>query len=128
MVLAAAAEPLFPALMKPLLDGRYDGPDQSHIWIYPLAIVAIFLVRGLLSFVTNYTMAWVSNRLVMELRMAMFRRLVALPTAYYDERSSGVLMSKVAWDVAGVSSAATTVLTIAVRDSLTLVALLSWMI
>lgn len=127
MVLTAATEPLFPALMKPLLDGRHDSSDTSRIWIYPLAIVGIFLLRGVLTFVTGYAMSWVSNRVVMDMRVAMFSRLVRLPTAYYDDRSSGVLMSKVAWDVTGVSAAATSVLTVAVRDSMTLVALLGWM-
>ena len=128
MVLTAAAEPLFPALMKSLLDGDYKSGDTSAIWIYPLAIVGIFLVRGMLTFVTSYAMSWVSNRVVMDMRMAMFRQMVALPSAYYEQRSSGALMSKVAWDVSGVSAAATSVLTVAVRDSLTLVALLSWML
>ena len=127
MVFTAAAEPLFPALMKSLLDGDYESGDTSVIWIYPLAIVGIFLLRGALTFVTSYAMSWVSNRVVMDMRMAMFRQLVCLPADYYEQRPSGALMSKVAWDVAGVSAAATSVLTVAVRDSLTLVALLSWL-
>jgi subfamily B ATP-binding cassette protein MsbA len=61
MVLTAAAEPLFPALMKPLLDSKYDTAQTSWLWLYPAAIVAIFLVRGILVFVTNYGMAWVST-------------------------------------------------------------------
>lgn len=127
MVLTAAAEPLFPALMRPLLDNKYDTTDTSWLWLYPAAIVAIFMLRGILVFVTNYCMAWVSNRVVMDMRVAMFQQLVRLPAGYYDDRSSGVLMSKVMWDVMGVSVAATNVLTIAVRDSMTLAALLSWM-
>ncbi len=127
MVLTAAAEPLFPALMKPLLDRKYDAAEVSSLWLYPAAIVAIFLLRGILVFVTNFCMAWVSNRIVMDMRVAMFRQLVRLPTGYYENMSSGILMSKVMWDVMGVSAAATNVLTIAVRDSLTLLALLSWM-
>jgi subfamily B ATP-binding cassette protein MsbA len=127
MVLTAAAEPLFPALMRPLLDSKYDLSNTDWLWLYPAAIVAIFLLRAALVFVTNYSMAWVSNRVVMDMRVDMFRQLVRLPTAYYNDRSSGVLMSKVMWDVMGVSAAATNVLTIAVRDSMTLIALLSWM-
>jgi subfamily B ATP-binding cassette protein MsbA len=128
MVLTAAAEPLFPALMKPLLDGRHDSSDTSRIWIFPLAIVGIFLLRGVLTFITSYAMSWVANHVVMDMRVAMFNRLIRLPTPYYDDRSSGILMSKVAWDVMGVSAAATSVLTVAVRDSMTLAALLGWML
>ena len=109
MVLTAATAPLFPALLKPLLDGRHDTSDQSAIWIYPLAIVAIFVARGVFTFIASYALAWVSNRVVMDLRVAMFRQLIRLPTSYYDNQSSGILMSKVAWDVMGVSAAATNV-------------------
>lgn len=128
MIFTAASEPLFPALLKPLLDGRHDGSDPDSLWFFPLAIIGIFLLRGSITFVTNYSMAWVSNRVVMDMRIAMFDRLVRLPTSYYDNSSSGRLISKIAWDVSGVAAAATTVLTVVVRDSLTLVALVAWMI
>ncbi len=58
----------------------------------------------------------------------MFERLLTLPTRYYDDRSSGVLISKVAYDVGGVTSAATTVLTVLVRDTLAVAGLLGWLL
>lgn len=128
MIFTAASEPLFPALLKPLLDGRHDGSDPDALWFFPVAIIGIFLLRGGITFLTNYAMSWVSNRVVMDMRVAMFHRLVRLPTRFYDDSSSGHLISKVAWDVAGVAAAATTVLTVVVRDSLTMVALIGWMV
>jgi subfamily B ATP-binding cassette protein MsbA len=127
MVLTAAVEPLFPALLKPLLDGGEKIADPGQFWFYPFAVVGIFLLRGALSFVTGYALSWVSFRVVMDMRLAMFDRLVRLPTRYYEDHSSGILISKVAWDVTGVSQAATSVLTVLVRDSLMMVALLGWM-
>src|SRR5947209_5665198 len=128
MALAAATEPVLPALMKPLLDGSFVERNQTHPYLVPLAIIGIFLVRGALSYLSSYTMAWVSNKIVVDLRNAMFGRLLALPTRYYDDRSSGVLISKVAFDVVGVTSAATGVLTVLVRDSLAVAGLLGWLL
>ena len=127
MVAMAATEPLFPALMKPLLDKGFGPNGRSDLWLAPLAIVGIFLLRGFLSYATGYLMSWVTNRVVMDLRVAMFDRLLRLPTRYYDDQSSGNLISKVAFDVSNVTSAATTVLTVGVRDSLTIVGLLAWL-
>jgi subfamily B ATP-binding cassette protein MsbA len=124
MVLTAATEPLFPALMKPLLDGSFVQRDESVARLMPFALVGIFLLRGALSYVSSYAMSWVSNRVIMDLRTALFRRLVSLPSPFFENSSSGALLSKIAYDVAGVNSAATTVLTVLVQDSLRVIALL----
>ncbi|QDX81586.1 lipid A export permease/ATP-binding protein MsbA [Denitratisoma sp. DHT3] len=128
MSLSAATEPLFPALMKPLLDGHFGGGDAADLWRMPLLIVAIFVFRGLLGFVADYSLAWVSNKVVLDLRNAMFATLVRLPVRYVDNQSSGVLMSKVAYDVTGVTGAATGVLTTLVKDTLAVVGLLGWLL
>ena len=127
MVLVAATEPLFPALMKPLLDGSFVNKDPTTIQFIPVALIGLFLVRGLFGFASDYALNGVSNWVVLDLRAEMFRRLVNLPTRYYDDASSGALISKLSYDVTGVTAAATTVLTVLVRDSLTVVGLLAWM-
>ncbi|MSQ71274.1 MAG: lipid A export permease/ATP-binding protein MsbA [Betaproteobacteria bacterium] len=128
MVLTAATEPLFPALMKPLLDGSFVKRDTSHLHLIPLALIGIFLLRGVLTYVASYSLAWVSNKVMVDVRNAMFARLVSLPTRYYDAQSSGALISKIAYDVQGLAGAATSVLTVLVRDSLTVVGLLAWLL
>jgi subfamily B ATP-binding cassette protein MsbA len=128
MVLAAATEPLFPALIKLLLDGAFatGGPAWPPI-AYGAAIVGVFLVRGIFTFTSSYCMTWVANKVVLDLRTAMFARLVRLPTSYLNDHTSGALLSKVAYDVSGVTGAATTVLTVLVRDSIAIVGLLGYL-
>ncbi len=129
MVAMAATEPLFPALMKPLLDGGFTGGGGPRFTplAFALALVGIFVLRGVFFFVASYCSAWVSNRVVLDLRAAMFDRMIRLPAAFFDERSSGALMSKIAYDVAGVTAAATSVVTVLVRDSLAVIGLLAWL-
>ena len=130
MVALAATEPLFPALMKPLLDGGFSGANGNPLYtpmVFALALVGIFVLRGVFFFVASYCSAWVSNRVVLDLRAAMFSRMVRLPASFFDERSSATIMSKIAYDVAGVTSAATSVLTVLVRDSLAVIGLLAWL-
>ena len=113
MVAAAATEPLFPALIKPLLDGGFaaKGPSFPPL-VFAAAIVGIFVVRGILTFSSSYFLTWVASKVVLDLRSAMFSRLVRLPARFFDDQSSGNLLSKVAYDVAGVSGAATVALTV----------------
>ncbi len=128
MALTALTEPLFPALMKPLLDKGFQPDARSDLYLIPLALVSIFVVRGFLTYFTSYAMAWVTNRLIMDLRRQMFDRLLTLPTRFYDDQSSGVLISRVTYGVTDFTSAATTVLTALVRDSLTVTGLLCYML
>ncbi|MDP1995642.1 MAG: ABC transporter transmembrane domain-containing protein, partial [Gallionella sp.] len=127
MIVVAATEPLVPALMKPLLDGTFVHKDQAMMRMVPAVIILIFLVRGLATFIGTYAINWVGNKLVMDLRDAMFRKLLTLPTRYYDDHATGSLISKLTFDVTQVTSAATTVVTIAVRDSIVIIGLLGWL-
>lgn len=127
MALTAATEPLFPALMKPLLDGNLGAGDPNAWWKYPLAIVGIIALRGLMGLFGGYCMHWVSHRITADIRERMFARLVVLPTTFFDANPSSRIAARVTNDVNGLSTAAINVLTTLVRDSLTIVALLAWM-
>lgn len=128
MILTALTEPLFPALMKSLLDKGFVAEQRQDLYLIPLALIGIFVVRGLLTYFSSYAMAWVTSRLIMDLRRQMFQRLLTLPTRFYDDQSSGVLISRVTYGVTDFTSAATTVLTALVRDSLTVLGLLIYML
>jgi subfamily B ATP-binding cassette protein MsbA len=130
MMLAAATEPLFPALIKPLLDGGFGarGAPTLSPALFAGAILGVFLVRGLLTFFSSYCLHWVSHRLVLDLRGAMFGRLVRSPSRFFDEQSSGALLSKVAYDVSGVTAAATSVIQVVVKDTIAVVGLLGWLL
>lgn len=127
LAILAATEPLFPALMKPLLDEGFTNKEQSFIQWAPLFVIGIFVLKSLLTFSSSYASNWVATRVVMDLRNHMFQHLIHLPTSFFDNHSSGTLTSKVAYDVNNVTSAVTHVLITLVRDSLTIVALLSWL-
>lgn len=128
MVLMAATEPLFPALMKPLLDKGFDGRHADDLHLVPFAIVAIFLVRGIFGYISGYAMSWVSNRVIADLRDAMFARIVRLPTDYFEANPSSRLITRIVNDVNGVSGATTAALTTLIKDSLTIVGLLAWLL
>ena len=128
MMLGAATEPIFPALIKPLLDQGFAAGDTAYpASAFAAAIIGVFVLRGILSFASSYCMNWVANKVVLDLRSAMFSRLVRFPTRYFDDNTSGALLSKVAYDVAGVTGAATTVLTVAVKDGVAVLGLLAWL-
>ncbi|MFA5824360.1 MAG: ABC transporter transmembrane domain-containing protein, partial [Gallionellaceae bacterium] len=127
MAVAAATEPMLPAMLKPFLDGTFVHKDDAVMHWAPAIILAIFFVRGVAGFFGSYAIHWVGNKLVMDLRAEMFAKLLSLPTRYYDDHATGTMISKLTYDVTNVSAAATTVVTITVRDSIIIVGLLGWL-
>ncbi len=127
MAVVAASEPALPALMKPLLDGTFVKRDPDIIRLMPIVIVLLFAVRGTANFVGSYAITWVGNKVVLDLRKAMFERLLTLPAAFYGDHPAGNLLSKITYDVTQVTRAATNVVTVAVKDILAIVGLLGWL-
>ena len=129
MMLTAATEPLFPALIKPLLDGGFASAGGSA-WppaVFAAAIIGIFLLRGILTFTSSYCMTWVAQKVVLDLRSTMFTRLVRLPAKFFDDNASGRLLSKVAYDVTNTADAATGALTVLIKDSIAVIGLLAYL-
>ena len=128
MVCTAATEPVFPAIMKHLLDSGFRATEARMVWLIPSSIVLLFLARGVLSFVTNYLMTWVSTRLVVDLRREMFDKLIGAPTQTFHTQPASQWIARLLYDVDNINQAATNVLVTAVRESLTAVALLSYLV
>ncbi len=128
MLVVALTEVALPALLKPLLDGTFVQKDPTLMRWMPLVILGLTAVRGCAEYAASYCINWVGTKLVTDLRMEMFGRLLTLPTPYYDDHASGNLMSKLTFDVTQVTAAATSVLTVIFKDSITLVGLLAYML
>jgi len=125
MVVGGLADAALVKLTGPLIDELFVHKNQSLAILLPLAIVAVFVVSGLASFVSGYANQWVGQKVILDLRRAMFARILTLPSAYFDETATAKLVSRFTNDVNNISSAATSVLTVVVRDSVTVAALLA---
>jgi subfamily B ATP-binding cassette protein MsbA len=128
MLVFAATEPVFAAMIKPLLDGSFVDRDPEVVRIMPLFLIALFLVRGVASFVDTFFLKYVGRRVVADLRQEMFEHLLRLPTGYYDRHGSGQTLSKFTYNVENVASATTSALTTVVRDGFTILGLMAYML
>ena len=125
-LIAAATEPLIPELMKPLLDQGFNA-GQLPLWLVPVAIVGIFAVRGVAGFVAQYALSWAAFRGVQELREVLFQRILTGQPAMFGLRSASSLTNTLVYEVQnGATQLVNSILTL-VKDSLTLLALLSYL-
>jgi subfamily B ATP-binding cassette protein MsbA len=120
-VIASTTDGAFGLLLKPLVDKGFSAQSAREIWIYPAAIVGLFVVRGVFTFLNSYAMAYIGNRVLNTLRAEMFERLVALPTRYFDAHSSSSLVSRLVFEAQNVMQSTTGVITSVIRNSFTVI-------
>jgi len=126
-LVGAATEPMIPALMQPLLDRGFSG-QTLPLWMVPLVIVALFAVRGVAGFIAQYGLTWAANRGVQQMRQAMFTHLMRAEPALFGRHSSSQLTNTLVYEVQqGAALLVGSLLTL-VRDSLTLLALLGYLL
>jgi ATP-binding cassette, subfamily B, bacterial MsbA len=114
-------------LLQPMIDMGFVTRDPHVVWIIPIIIVVIFLLRGVASFMSDYCTTTVGRRIVMTLRQQMFSHLLRMPAAFYDESTSGQLLSKIIFNVEQVSRSCTTVIADTVRQGCSIIGLIAVM-
>jgi subfamily B ATP-binding cassette protein MsbA len=127
MIVTAATEPAVAAMMKLLLDKGFSQAHTFSLWLVPLFVIGIFVIRGLSTFTTSYMMAWISGRLMSHLRQQMFNRLLDVPLGFYREHSTGHVINTMMVEVQQILDMLRSLLVVLVRDSLTVVGLLGYL-
>lgn len=127
MLVTAATEPAVAAMMKLLLDKGFSEVRSFSLWMVPVFVVGIFLIRGLSTFTTNYLMSAISGRLISTLRQQMFTRLLDVPLGFYRDNSTGKIINAMMLEVNQVLDMIRSVMIVLIRDSLTVIGLLGYL-
>ena len=126
-VLMALTEPLIPALLKPLLDKGFQR-GSLDLWMVPVALILLFGVRGLCGFLTQVALAKVTSSGLLALRAAMFRKLLDAELNLFRQQSASALANTLVYEVQTGAAMLVGALISLTRDSLTLVALIGYLL
>ncbi|OOE91310.1 lipid ABC transporter permease/ATP-binding protein [Salinivibrio sp. MA351] len=126
LVMNAASDTLMLSMLGPLLDQgfSYDDVEGDFLKWMPLYLVILMLVRGLSSFVSAYCLSWVSGNVVMTMRRRMFNHFMKMPVSFFDQESSGALLSRITYDSEQVASATSGALVSLVREGASILGLM----
>lgn len=116
-VLLSGADAGFTWIIKPILDKGFIAKDKAFIQWLPLGIILAFIVRGAANFMSNYYMGSAARHVVTRFRQDMFAHLLKLPANYYDNTSSGQLLSALIYNVEQVAKASTDAAVTLVQES-----------
>ena len=125
-VVAAATEPLIPALFKPLLDKGF-AENSLPLWAVPAAVIGIFLVRGMAFFVSQYALARIANDGMQALREALFKRLIKAEMSIFSQQSASSLSNTLVYEVQTGATQLISALLGLSRDGFTLIALVAYL-
>ena len=127
MILFAATQSGLVYLVQTFLKGAFVNKDARVEWLVPIGVVVLFALRGLGDYIGNYYPSWVGRQVIKGLRRDVFSHYLRLPTAYLDSQQSGVLLSKLTYNIEQVAGAATGAAISLFSDTLTILGLLAYL-
>jgi subfamily B ATP-binding cassette protein MsbA len=122
MAATALIEASLVYLLEPLMDEALVARNLETARWLPIAFIAIFIARGIAGFATEASLGWIGRNVISSLRREVFNKFLTLPSRFFDDRTAGPLLSRMTYNVEMVAESVTSVVTIGVRDVLTVFA------
>lgn len=128
MAATAVIEASLVYLLEPLMDDALVAQNLETARWMPIVFVLIFVARGVAGYATESSLGYIGRSVISSLRRGVFRKFLTLPTRFFESSSTGHLLSRVTYNVEMVAESVTSVVTIAVRDVLTVIAAITVML
>lgn len=127
MLVVAATMPAFASLIVPMINDGFVHKNLSNMGWIAAAIVGLFLIRGVFNVINEYLTGLLSGKLVWRMRGEMFDKLQRLPIHFFHDNTSGRTVSRVLNDAGQITDAGFNVITVIIKDGLSILFLLAWL-
>ena len=127
LVLNAAGDAAMLSLLKPLQDDGFEKAGNTILEWMPLAVIGLMLIRGLTGYISSYCISWVSGHVVMKMRRRIFKHLMGMPVSFFDQQSTGTLLSRITYDSEQVASSSSGALVTVIREGASIISLFAIM-
>ena len=129
LIVLSATNTGFLATIKTVTDeGFASNATQYNAFYLPALLFGLIAIRAVSGFISSYSMRWVGRRVVEDIRLAVFKHLLQLPVNFFDATSVGLISAKITFDCEQMYNAVTKVVVSGVRDSLTIIGTLAYML
>ncbi|MFM0504454.1 lipid A export permease/ATP-binding protein MsbA [Paraburkholderia caffeinilytica] len=128
MAVSAGTDAAIPALLKPLLDKGFGAHASDNAkWFVPVAVIGLALIRGVSQYASGYLLAYVSNKILLDLRLKMFERMIHTSVAFFQRETASTVINAIVFEVNQILNVLLSVMVTLVRDSLTVIFLLGYL-
>ncbi|MGZ8269739.1 MAG: lipid A export permease/ATP-binding protein MsbA [Methylophilus sp.] len=127
-VILSSSNTAFLALIKKVTDDGFVKQSTDQMVMMPFMLFGLMGIRAIAGFASVYSLRVIARRVVEELRIQAFEKLMYLPVSFFDASSTGLLVSKLTYDVERLSTVTTRTALNVARDVLTVIGLIGYMI
>lgn len=127
LAINGASDTYLLSLIKPLLDKGFAENDRPFLFNLAFIILALFFIRGISNYISSYILAWISGKIVLNIRVDLFSHFAYSPVSFFDKNSTGRLLSRITYDSEQVASSSADCLITVVRESIYLLGLVGVM-
>ncbi len=128
MMFATALESAIPEITGRIVDELFVAQrDQQTALIYALALFSVIVLSSIFAMTSTAASSWVSNKVIMDLRVDMFAKLLRLPKSYFDQHPTGKTLSKLTYDVEQIAAAASSIWLDFIKSSMSVIILVGYL-
>jgi len=128
MIFATALETAIPEITGRIIDNLFSAQRSTDSALYfSIALFIVIALSSIFALTSTSLSSWVTNKVIMDLRIKMFSRLLRLPKSYFDKNTTGGTLSKLTYDVEQISSTASVIWLELIKSSLTVIILIIYL-
>lgn len=128
MMLATALETAIPEITGRIVDELFvDERNQQTALIYAFTLFGVIILSSIFAMTSTAASSWISNKVIMDLRVDMFAKLLKLPKSYFDKHPTGNTLSKLTFDVEQIAAAASSIWLDFIKSSMTVIILIGYL-
>ena len=128
MILSTALETAIPEITGRIVDNLFTTErSKESAFLYSIILFGVIALSSLFALTSTSLSSWVSNKVIMDLRVNMFSKLLRLPKSYFDKNTTGETLSKLTYDVEQISAAASVIWLELIKSLLTVIILIVYL-
>jgi subfamily B ATP-binding cassette protein MsbA len=128
MVFATLLETAIPEITGQIVDTLFSSNrPKNEAFSYSVILFSVIALSSLFALISISASSWISNKVIMDLRVNMFTKLLRLPKSYFDKNTTGETLSKLTFDVEQISAAASTIWLEFIKSSFTVIILTGYL-
>ena len=129
MVFATVLETSIPEITGQIVDTLFSTDRSStDAFSYSVVLFVVIAISSIFALISTSTSSWISNKVILDLRVDMFGKLLKLPKSYFDKNTTGGTLSKLTFDVEQISAAASTIWLELIKSSFTVTILTAYLL
>jgi len=121
MIILAGCTAVLAWMLRPALDNALSGKDRNFIYLLPLMIIGLYVVKGCAYYGQAYLMGYIGQKVIFDLRNTLYRHITSQSLSFFAHRKTGELLAHMSYDVTLVQATVSTAVTALMRDSVSIV-------